>query len=480
MPETNQPQSSFNNQGVIKINAEALPVEPGLNPQAPNLSAPSTEAGDKNKLAESDKSAETNKLPEPPVKQSDIYAMPKEFQHHNRVAGNNSSFWGILIVSFSFIFLVIIGIGFYLYIFNPGTLASLTGQFFGVQAVPPTPEVNIASSTPPSPASLAEGTEPATSTATSSVELPEITPKQTYLSYIKELAKINTFEDYYILVSKYGSRRRVTAVEGERLVAEATNETDKASVKAIKENMPKLTGSETMNETVNGDQASLTVAFANSKATGSVAFSLENGAWKIGDETWSFIKETPGAAAYTMGADRDGDGLTDAEEDLLGTNKDSTDSDNDGYSDLKEVSNLYDPASKGKLVDNPRIKSYLADDKSFYFLYPATWKRVNDKGSPIFMGPDNHFFQLVITDNDRHETLDDYVKRTLGITQIKDSLRRTSDTWTGIATEDGLTVYIMSLKQDKIYVFHYNPGDKNILEYPNIFAAMVKSFVIKK
>jgi hypothetical protein len=469
MPENNQSQEVFDSQGIIKLDQPQTNSAPNAAPVAANAEVKVGEVADKNPQTTTEKK-------EAEVKPSDVYAMPKEFQYHNRVAGSNTSFWGVMIVFFSFVFLVVVGVGFYLYMFNPGILSDLSSKIFGIQSAPiaETP-VQMATATPASPESIAEQNE-----ATSTEAMPEISPSQIYQDYLKELAKINTFEDYYILITKYGNKQKFTAVEGERLVAEATTESDKSSVKALKEKIPALRGSDEIKEEINEDTgtALLTIALSDGKATGTVQFTLENGAWKLGQESWTQTKAED--KSYTMGEDRDGDGLLDAEEDLLGSNKESVDSEKDGYGDLKETLNLYNPVDTNKLVDNTRIKSYLADDKSFYFLYPSTWRRVNDKGSPIFMGPDNHFFQLVVTPNDKKETLDEYFKRVAEVNQIKDSSRLSSDTWTGIKTDDGLTVYIMDLKKTNVYVFHYNPGDKNILQYPNIFSVMIKSFVIKK
>jgi len=479
MSDNNQPQSSFDKNDVISLGQEQ-PASKGFNigAIANNLASsidshPIVEATDNQKKAGS----EDGKKEITPVKSSDVYAMPKEFQHHNRVAGGNSNFWGILVFLGSFIFLAVIGVGFYLYVFNPGILSSWTGQLFNIEdtasqgnaVATDLPQINQ---------------EPALDeeTASSSEEMasPTESPKAVYLKFLKDLSAINTFEDYYILVSEYGNSRKITEVEGQRLIAEATEETNMASVKAIKEKIPQLLGDEEINEKIDGDKATLNIVLPDTKASGTIEFTMEGESWRIGQENWLMPQSPKENIIYTLGEDRDGDGLTDVEEDLVASNKESTDSDKDTYSDLKEVTNLYNPIDTNKLVDNTRIKSYLPDDKSFYFLYPSTWRRVSDNGSPIFMGPNNHFFQLVIVDNANKETLDDYVKKSLEISQIKDSWRRVADTWAGIVSEDGLTFYATDLKQAKFYVFHYNPGDKNILEYPNIFAVMIKSFVINK
>ena len=47
--------------------------------------------------------------------------------------------------------------------------------------------------------------------------------------------------------------------------------------------------------------------------------------------------------------DFDSDGLFDEEEELLGTDKFKNDTDDDGYSDLAEIENGYDPLGEGKM-----------------------------------------------------------------------------------------------------------------------------------
>jgi len=489
MPEAKDTPETLGQSGVIKIGASGLPVSaspvnqtpPATNipvTPAPTVSPSESVTPKENPAPKMAQDIPGVGLPTTPVKPPDIYAMPKEFQHHNRVAGGNSRLMGALVVLGSLVFLIVIGGGFFMYIFNPGLLSTLTGQFIGgnVALIPPQETTLIATATTP--------TITQTPTTTPAIA-PTETPQVVYFNFLKELSAINTFEDYYILVSKYGNARKISAVESERLLAETTSETDKASVKAIKEKAPGITSSAeagAIKEDVTDQSALLYITLANNKATGTIAFTLENNVWKIGDENWPLMSATPATIQYTMGEDRDGDGLLDKEEDLLGSNKDSTDSDGDGYGDLAETLNLYNPAGKNKLVDNTSIKSYLPEDKSFSLFYPSKWTRTfNSKDqSVIFRSTDDHFIQLMIENNDKQATLDDYVKDMLKITTIKDSLRRTGDAWRGVITEDGLQIYIMDSKSQKIYILRYSPSENNVLEYPNIFQTMIKSLVIKK
>ena len=72
------------------------------------------------------------------------------------------------------------------------------------------------------------------------------------------------------------------------------------------------------------------------------------------------IKQIPIAEANFEGLDDDEDGLSNAIEDSLGTDKTKTDSDNDGYSDKDEILNNYDPLGTEILNINETIQNKMA------------------------------------------------------------------------------------------------------------------------
>lgn len=75
-----------------------------------------------------------------------------------------------------------------------------------------------------------------------------------------------------------------------------------------------------------------------------------------------------------LGMDSDGDGLTNSEEALLGTNLELMDSDGDGFQDLSEIESAYDPASAGtKLDQSVALKTETLG--ALKFLMPAVWNR---------------------------------------------------------------------------------------------------------
>ncbi|MEK7655770.1 MAG: thrombospondin type 3 repeat-containing protein [Patescibacteria group bacterium] len=73
------------------------------------------------------------------------------------------------------------------------------------------------------------------------------------------------------------------------------------------------------------------------------------------------------------GVDSDGDGLTDAEETIFGTDKSVTDSDGDGFADGSEAKSLYDPAiAKTKLASSDRFQTVKIGSVNSA-LIPETW-----------------------------------------------------------------------------------------------------------
>lgn len=469
---TAKPQSAVTSGPTIATKSSAVPVD---------LSIPTKTADVNIKNAWQD--LESNDLLKNTAsKQSgiDIYSMPTEFQKHNSVAGKglNLSFF---VMIFSVIILLVSGIGVGLYIFSPDIFSSITGI-----SVPNANPMANSNPLPAEPINQNQVTEPVlveiATTSTSTLEdLIVISPQQVYQNYNKELAGITSFEQYFVLISKYGSQYKIEQVDTEKRLAEVSVDKGQSTLNVIKQSTPIIDNNSSVSEFVEGDSAVLQITLADLQSTGNINFVLENGQWKLDSEIWKLVKQEP-TGVVTLGVDTDGDGLTDAEEKLLGSNPDSADSDGDGYGDASELENLYDPARAGtKLADSSLIKLYQADNKSFNMLFPGAWPRAsNTSGTQItFSIGDNHSFIIDILDNSGQEDLDSYYLRILQLTQIDNDLRLTTANWTGITNQDGVVTYLSShVNKDKIYILSYVLKDTNTLEYQSIYRAMVKSFFI--
>lgn len=180
--------------------------------------------------------------------------------------------------------------------------------------------------------------------------------------------------------------------------------------------------------------------------------------------------------------DSDSDGLTDAEEIIFNTSTSTPDTDADGYADGAEVLSLYDPtASSSRLSLNPAIASYENKTFGYSILYPESFTMSLNGGEDSIMltTSDNQIFQIIVQANTSAESLDDWYKYQLGVENINDLNRVSTNGLPGIKNLDGLSVYIISPKSDYIFTLAYNPGENNILDYINIFNMIIKSFKLK-
>ncbi len=188
---------------------------------------------------------------------------------------------------------------------------------------------------------------------------------------------------------------------------------------------------------------------------------------------------TPVVVPTTV-TDTDADGLSDAEEALLGTDANAADSDGDKYNDLTELVGLYNPAGAGKLIDNANIKKYVNAGK-YNLLYPKSWKLdLVDKGaSVIFTAADQSFIQVVTQANDKKLGAKAWYEAEFG-NPVLDSQVVKYNNWEGIKSVDGLIVYLTDQSLKNIYIISYTPVSDKALSYINIFEAMVRSFTVEK
>jgi len=92
------------------------------------------------------------------------------------------------------------------------------------------------------------------------------------------------------------------------------------------------------------------------------------------------LKKIPVATEIVSGLDSDKDGLPDDLENAIGSNKNSPDSDADGYNDITEIKNGYNPVGSGK------IKTDAAFAKKFF---GRILLQVQSKGEAWYVSPSN-------------------------------------------------------------------------------------------
>ncbi|MGD8786640.1 MAG: hypothetical protein PVJ60_04385 [Phycisphaerales bacterium] len=178
--------------------------------------------------------------------------------------------------------------------------------------------------------------------------------------------------------------------------------------------------------------------------------------------------------------DSDDDGLSDKEEIILGTNSQEKDSDGDGYEDLAEIFNLYNPAGSGKLEENLAISTYKNETFSYQMFYPVRWpsSKFGGDDSLMFTLGDNQFIQIIVQPNESKLDLRQWYLEQLNLAEFPVSRQITKNSWEGVASEDGLTFYLMDKKKEYIITINYSVGTATVISYKNLFRLMIDSFEI--
>lgn len=175
--------------------------------------------------------------------------------------------------------------------------------------------------------------------------------------------------------------------------------------------------------------------------------------------------------------DTDKDGLSDKEEVLLGLNSTVTDSDGDGFSDMAELGNMYNPAGAGKLSDNVNLVAYKNATYKYSILRPKSWREQQVGDSIIFSSPDNSFVQIIAEPNDGNKDILAWYNG-----QFLDSPASLSDVvvkngWNGLYHKDGQIFYLTdSDKKKTVFTISYTPSEEGGDDYYNIFKLIVSSF----
>lgn len=177
--------------------------------------------------------------------------------------------------------------------------------------------------------------------------------------------------------------------------------------------------------------------------------------------------------------DNDGDGLSDSEETILGTDFFKTDSDGDSYDDLTEALNLYNPAGSGKLINNSNVSKYQNNSFAYNILYPTIWDKnvLSDESSIIFSINSNSFVQVLVEENETGANIKNwYTSRFFTLVDSANSIE--NENWEGVYSEDGLAVYLTNKQKSYIYTILYTVPEGQPQSYINIFKIIVNSFLV--
>jgi hypothetical protein len=195
----------------------------------------------------------------------------------------------------------------------------------------------------------------------------------------------------------------------------------------------------------------------------------------------------PALTPPPLSRDSDGDGLTDIEEDVIGTNPVKPDTDIDGYKDSDEILAGYNPLSDGsqgkaKLSESDAVslaQSSFAQN-NFSFLYPRRFKVsfISESGQAIISADTGEIIRLSSQpDEQKVSAMNWYLQAhpQVSVSQLK--IISTAQL-TGFFTPDGLTAYLTDVNKERIYSFEYIANPQTEFRYPTLFAMIIKNFKI--
>ncbi len=188
----------------------------------------------------------------------------------------------------------------------------------------------------------------------------------------------------------------------------------------------------------------------------------------------------PQGKQYVEANDSDKDGLSDLEELLLGSSPNSEDTDGDTFLDQTEVLKLYDPASKGRLIDSLNIEQYNNDEYNFSILISSLWmvEPVSGNDSLIVSLGKDQYIQIMSQNISSEQSLDDWYMDLFEVDEVLDEQIYKKGNWNGIINKSGLTVYLEHPSKKYIITLNYELGNDRTLYYKNIFDMMLQSIAI--
>ncbi len=192
--------------------------------------------------------------------------------------------------------------------------------------------------------------------------------------------------------------------------------------------------------------------------------------------------------------------LSEEEDEIFGTDPEKEDTDGDGYRDIVEILNLYDPLDpdEGRLVDNPNITKYTNPSYAYSLLAPDNWteQEVDEYRTVIFKENDNVFISVIVQENEDGQAIDEwYIQefspeedqmprqeevdnwRLLPLNpelEEQGPIVRDAYKWQGLPHPDEDIFYIADEDGEYIYTISLS-GDPEGL-YQNIFYLFINSF----
>ncbi|MFA6099340.1 MAG: hypothetical protein WC750_00490 [Patescibacteria group bacterium] len=174
------------------------------------------------------------------------------------------------------------------------------------------------------------------------------------------------------------------------------------------------------------------------------------------------------AAPLALGLDSDNDGLTNSEEALLGSDPNKSDTNANGYLDLSEIMNGYDPVLAGnKLTNSKNLKTELIG--SLDVLIPVSWERKPGAGGTVqILTGTPAVVTVEIQPYATSQTLlASVVEQNQGTAERDYTVDRTKSGIDVVYSNDGMSAWL--LVGNSVYHFRYNTHGASTKDFESIF-----------
>ena len=183
---------------------------------------------------------------------------------------------------------------------------------------------------------------------------------------------------------------------------------------------------------------------------------------------------------YTNTVDLDADELTDMEEELLGTDTGTWDTDSDGYYDGQEVINLYNPKGEApvKLIDSGLVIEYVNPTFGYRLYYPLGWERgsVDAQAKQVlFSAFSGEYVEVRASAKDTDMNFAQWFSRYAEGQQLTELIPLTNRfKEAGMKRKDGLVAYFETDKY--VYILLYHSEGRGPVPYRRMLEMMIQGF----
>lgn len=204
---------------------------------------------------------------------------------------------------------------------------------------------------------------------------------------------------------------------------------------------------------------------------------------EIEDETVMFDPSQLNKVSLSLLAskDTDKDGLTDLEEEIIGTNINLNDTDGDTYRDAEELKNYYSPLQAGgvSLTEMNFVETYENELMGYKILYPKAWliSPLDEKNPTDVMitSDGNEFINILMNKKVSTQTLEEwYLEKAPDVSATELKKYKNHADLALIESPDAFTVYVD--RGEEVYIINYNIGLNEEASYPGLFGVIVNSF----